>query len=178
MHRALGGCAGLVALTAAAVALAQTEGDRYSRVSGEWELAISEDQARAAIDRGIAGATDAMPPLVSSIAAGQLRSRTPAPRRITIAATASQVAVTMENRTFSTAPAVTESSRTTAGEPLEVTQRFRDEDLEQVFVTPNGTRWNTFVSCDGGASLRMDVVVQSPRLPAPMRFSLPYRRVR
>lgn len=149
------------------------------RLAGSWELAISDADAQARINRGIDQAVDAMPPIVDMIAAGQLRGRTPISRRIEIALNRIRIMVRFDAATYDTAPGMPDTCPMVGnpGETVQVVQHVVDGDLQQVFTTPQGRRWNTFVLSEDGESLTFSVVVQSERLPAAMRFSLPYRRV-
>ncbi|MDQ3034548.1 MAG: hypothetical protein M3Y87_19220 [Myxococcota bacterium] len=121
-----------------------------------------------------------MPPLVDSIAAGRLRDRTPVSREIEIAATPERVSVEFDTSQYTTTPGHPRTVRVpgTDGDTMQVVQHFRDGRLEQVFTTPEGRRWSTFTPSADGSTLTLQAVIQSSRLPAPVRFSIPYRRAR
>lgn len=148
------------------------------RVSGQWQLAIEQSEARSRIERGIARATANMPPLVDAIAARTLRERTPLSRTLEIDATAARLAVRFDHSFYDTRPGhprtvpVPEDPSTS----MEVVQHFRDGRLEQIFTTSQGRRWNTFTLSEDGRTLTLEAVIQSSRLPAPVRFTIPYRR--
>lgn len=160
----------------AALGAAQAQDPQRLTIDGEWTLAISEEEARARIARGIEGATEGMPPITDAIAARVLRQRTPIIRRVRIASTPTRIVVDLDHRHYDSAPGVPYAIQS-GDEPVRVTQHFREGVLEQVFANPRGTRWNTFRLDDRGG-LAIEAVVQSDRLPAPLRFTLPYRPVR
>lgn len=149
------------------------------RVSGQWERAISESEARARVERGIAMATEGMPPLVDAIAARALRERTHVPPRVEIEATPARIEVELNDSRYDTRPGHPRTVPVpgTDGDTMEVVQHFRDGHLEQVFSTEQGRRWSTFVPSADGNTMTLTAVIQSSRLPAAMRFSIPYRRV-
>jgi hypothetical protein len=165
---------------APATARTQSAGDAalVERITGRWQLAIPESEGRSRIARGIAAATDPMPPLVSSIAARMLRDHTPLSRTVEVAASAERVVVRFDRTSYETRPGhprdvpVPEDP----SETMEVVQHFRDGHLEQVFTTDGGRRWNTFTPSADGATLTMDAVISASQLPADVRFTLPYRR--
>lgn len=160
----------------AGVGAARAQDPQRLTIDGEWTLAISEDAARERIARGIEGATEGMPPLTDAIAARVLRERTPLIRRVRIASTPARIVVDLDHRHYDSAPGVPYDIQS-GDEQVRVTQHFREGVLEQVFATPRGTRWNTFRLDDHGG-LTIEAVVQSDRLPAPLRFTLPYRPLR
>jgi hypothetical protein len=150
-----------------------------SSIGGSWDLAIPEADARERINRAIAQAVDGLPPIIDEIAAGQLRGRILLSSSINIALTASRIAVRFDNALYDSTPG-TSSECPMAGNPdetVQFVQHLRGGHLEQIFSTPNGRRWNTFVVSGDGSALTLRVVVQSDRLPAALRFELPYRRV-
>jgi hypothetical protein len=64
------------------------------------------------------------------------------------------------------------------GETFQVSIRQDGERLVETFVGKDGSRRNTFCLLDGGKALAMDVQVESPKLPEPMRYRLVFARVR
>jgi hypothetical protein len=148
------------------------------RAVGTWELAITEAEARARMDRGIAQGVDGLPPIVDGIAAGRLRENISLSQRIEIALSPTRIGVRFDNSAYDTAPGETEVYPLTTGsaETIDVVQHITEGRLQQVFTTPQGRRWNTFSISADGNTLNLDVVVQSDRLPAPVRYTLQYRR--
>lgn len=167
---------GVLAL-ALAGGLARAQAPADVPVEGEWRLAISEEEARSRIERGIAAATEGLPPIADGIAARMLRERTPPIERVHVATTPSRIVVQLDQRRYESAPGMPQS-RQSGEDRIQVVQHFREGALEQVFETPRGTRWNTFRVGDGGDTMTLEVVIESSRLPEALRFSLPYRAAR
>ena len=63
------------------------------------------------------------------------------------------------------------------GETFQVRAGIDPDKLVETFQGKDGSRRNTFSLLDGGKSLAMDVQVDSPRLPKPVRYRLVYARV-
>ena len=64
----------------------------------------------------------------------------------------------------------------TDGEVIDLTTRWVDETLEQTFIAEDGQRKNVFALSPDGGTLEMQVTVTSPRLAAPLTYTLRYRR--
>jgi hypothetical protein len=147
-------------------------------VRGRWTLAISEADARRAVEDGIAAAVADLPAIVDSIAARELRARIVVSPRVTLALGSDRIEAHFAHASFRSAPGV--PVRTAVpGDPatsMEVVQLLRGGRLEQVFTTDGGRRWTTFTPSTDGARLTLDSVIRSERLPTDVRFRLPYRR--
>lgn len=63
------------------------------------------------------------------------------------------------------------------GEIAQISMRLDGERLMTTFKGTEGTRRNTFTLLDSGRTLAMDVLVESSRLPEPLRYRLRYTRV-
>jgi len=57
-----------------------------------------------------------------------------------------------------------------------VSQQWQDGVLVQRFEASDGSRTNRYRLAADGAALTMDVTVESPKLPTPLRYSLEFRR--
>ncbi|UJR84905.1 hypothetical protein [Sandaracinus amylolyticus] len=176
---ALGASSLAIALFASAQAQPTTAPSTRPTIDGEWQLAISDDQARQRIERAIETATDGMPPIADGMAASRLRERTPIIERVVITSTPQRIRVHLDERRYETAPGHPEAAPTasTSEDTVRVVHHFREGALEQVFTTDRGRRWNTFTLGEDGRTMTLNVVVQSSSLPAQLRFTLPYRRV-
>jgi hypothetical protein len=62
------------------------------------------------------------------------------------------------------------------GELMQVSGGWQGERLVQNFQAEDGKRVNTYVRADDGNQLRLEVVLTSPRMRKPMKYSLVYRR--
>jgi hypothetical protein len=64
------------------------------------------------------------------------------------------------------------------GETFEVAGTWQDARVTQEFVAADGQRSNVFRLSPDGNELRLDVELTSEQLPAPVRYTLAYRRLR
>ncbi|MEC7524743.1 MAG: hypothetical protein VYE22_32990 [Myxococcota bacterium] len=145
---------------------------------GTWELAIPQARARAIVDRAIDQTVNAMSFFVRGIARPMLRDNTPVNETIalTFADDARRITVVFDGRHRYTTPlGQTRTGRDFEGDELQVTQRFRGDDLEQVFQADQGTRWNVY-SLEREGRMTVTATTQGDMMPQPMRFTLPYRR--
>jgi hypothetical protein len=154
--------------------------DQYrQRFQGTWVLAVAPDAAQRTIDQAIDRAASAMSFVVRGVARPLLRDNTPVNRRIVLEFPGDQrLRARFPDTGFDATTRIgrTERARTQDGDPMRVTQRFRDDgSLEQVFQADRGTRWNVYRS-EGDGRLVVESTVQGDMMPQPMRFSLRYRR--
>jgi hypothetical protein len=147
------------------------------RLSGRWELAITQPQAEQVVHRAAAQATSGMLPLVSGMTARELRSRNPVNGAFTLQVTPARVVAEFETSRFDSAPSRPVQT-TVPGErdSMELVQVLRGGRLEQIFTTDRGRRWSMFTPSADGSQLTLEVVVTSNILPREMRYELPYRR--
>lgn len=137
--------------------------------------ASASDDVEAAIKE----ATHKMSFITKPIARGRLKKTNEPYRRVIISPTAAEISIAMDQR----APIVTPSDGTAIdwkrpedGEMLKVSTSWEGDRLRETFVADDGQRENVFSLSPDGRTLRMDVTVSSPRLPAPVRYALVYRR--
>lgn len=62
------------------------------------------------------------------------------------------------------------------GEELDLTTRWNGPRLEQTFMAEDGERRNVYSLAPDGNTLELHVTVTSPRLPAPLTYTLRYRQ--
>ncbi len=62
------------------------------------------------------------------------------------------------------------------GKLYQVTQQFKDGAFTQLYKAEDGSRTNHFTLSADGAKLSLEVTVESPKLPKPLRYSLEFRR--
>lgn len=62
------------------------------------------------------------------------------------------------------------------GEELDVTGAWRDFELVQTFTAGDGQRVNTFSLSPDGRKLKLQVLLSSPQLAAPITYTLMFRR--
>lgn len=143
---------------------------------GTWRLEGTVENARETIDSAIERAVGPMNFFVQGIARDQLRENTPLNRRIDLYfRDGERINVRFDERYSYT----TRIGRTTRydndGDEMRVTQRWRGEQLEQIFATDAGTRWNLYTST-GPDRMSCQATTQGMMMPQPMSFTLHYRR--
>ena len=157
---------------------ARTQDEMRRLLSGAWHLAVTAPQAHQAVERAIARATGEMNYFLQSVAAAQLREKTPVNERIDLGfATTGHITIAFDQRfTYTTRPGVGQDFRLDDGSDVNITQFFRDGHLEQVFRTTLGNRWNVYTLSPDGQTMTVAATQQGPMMPAPMHFTLDYRR--
>lgn len=181
-------CLGLsVALALSAVwlpAVAQTPPtDTYDtfreRFNGTWRLSTPLARGRQVIERAVEQTVSAMNFFTRPIARPMLRDATPLNRAIHLRFVGDgRLSVQFDDQeTYVTRIGRTSTRyRTSGGDPMRVTQRFRDNgQLEQVFQADDGTRWYVWtLQPDGHA--RLDSTTNGEMMPQPMHYTLEYQR--
>jgi hypothetical protein len=137
----------------------------------------SSGQARTIVDEAIEQAVNAMNFFIRGIARSRLREGTPVHERIDLAVRGDEVTVRFDGTDgYTTHLGRTEVRTNPSGIHMRVTQRFRSNgQLEQSFVTDQGTRWYVYTLLRDGR-LRVATTTDSPHMPQPMSFLLDYRR--
>lgn len=115
--------------------------------------------------------------LVAGIARGRLQKTNPQYERIEIAQDGAQISVKFDQRKPIVMPADGSAVKWTREdkEVFDVTAHNNGAQLEQTFRSEDGQRRNVF-SLRADGSLTLDVTVSSPKLPAPVKYTLNYRR--
>ena len=144
-------------------------------ITGSWSYVEAESDAlRPAIEQAVAK----MNFITRPIARGRL-TRTNVPYgRITIQRAGNEVTIITDERSPIVAPTDGNPIKWTRedGEVLDLTTRWVDGTLEQTFVAEDGQRKNVFALAPDGRTLEMRVTVTSPRLAAPLNYTLRYRK--
>jgi hypothetical protein len=140
---------------------------RYRFVGGEGQ--------RAAVLRAVDEVVDDMSFLVRGIARARLRRATAIAQTMAISRDGTRVTVTIDGRSYAT-PRDGEVVEvvTATGDEVRLTHRHRGPQLDQRFQGDDGGRTNVY-RCEGD-QLVLDVVIDSPRLPREIRYSLTYAR--
>ena len=162
---------GLTLLAAAGVAAATQNAaltGRYTYVEAE------SDAIKPAIEQAVAK----MNFITRPIARGRLTRTNEPYRSLSIQQSAGQVTIVRDAMAPIVAPADGNPIKWTRedGEVLDLTTRWVDETLEQTFIAEDGQRKNVFALSPDGGTLEMQVTVTSPRLAAPLTYTLRYRR--
>ena len=145
---------------------------------GTWVLGVPQSRARSTVDAAIERAVGPMNMLIRGIARPMLRDNKPVNQTISLRFSDENrtITVVFDNRHRYTTPLnQTRRGRDFEGDELRITQRFRGDDLEQVFQADQGTRWNVY-SLESDGRMTVTATTQGDMMPQPMRFTLPYRR--
>jgi len=147
------------------------------RFDGVWRLAVPAATARRTVHGAVDRAVDAMNYFLRAVARPMVRENTPVNEEIELRfRDGNNLYARFDQRANYTSPLNgTRRVNTPDGDPMRVTQRFRGNDLEQVFQAENGTRWNVFTILPDGR-MRMSATTSAEMMPEPLRFSLTYRR--
>lgn len=111
------------------------------------------------------------------IARGRLKDTNPLYRTIEIDATADTVRFVFDWETTLTAPTTGEEiDWRYNGEKFRVSTRWESGSIRQAFAAFDGTRENLTTLDPDGVTLRVVTTVTSRMLPAPVKYTLVYRR--
>lgn len=151
--------------------------------------AVSQNPALAGSYTYVEAESDAIKPAIEQavakmnfitrpIARGRLTRTNEPYRSLTIQQSGSQVTIVRDDTAPIVAPTDGNPIKWTRedGEVLDLTTRWADDTLEQTFIAEDGQRKNVFALSPDGGTLEMHVTVTSPRLAAPLTYTLRYRR--
>jgi hypothetical protein len=134
----------------------------------------ASDNIDNAIDQGVKGSSF----LVRHFARGRLQKLNPAYRTVSIASSAREVNIVVDNRPALKMPADGSAVVYTspAGGKTNVNVRFQGEHMLQEFNSSDGHRVNDYTLSADGRTLTMQVTETSSRLSAPIKYKQVYRR--
>lgn len=163
---ALLGFAFLALSPLSAVAQSPSLAGSYTYVEAE------SDAIKPAIEQAVAD----MNFITRPIARGRLTRTNEPYGQITIRQSGDEVTIITDDRAPIVARADGNPMKWTRddGEVLDLTTRFEGGALEQTFVADDGERKNVFSLSPDGQTLEMAVTVTSPRLAAPLTYTLRY----
>jgi len=146
-------------------------------LEGEWEfVAAGSSDIAAAIETAVARMNFIKRPIARS----RLKKTNAAYRRVSIQRTTDHIVIGFDGGK----PVQMPSNGTTAkwtredGETFDVAGTWQDARVTQKFVAEDGARANVFQLNEDGRELRLEVTLTSDQLPAPLTYSLVYRRAR
>lgn len=156
-------------LIAASSALGQDD-----PIAGVYVLAEGDE---GAIETAIDAAVEKMNFIKRPIARGRLKKTNPVYRRIAITRSEGYVELQFDDRAAVRMPNDGSAIKWTRedGEVFDVSATWQDNSLVQTFKAGDGQRVNAF-HLDDKDRLALDVTVSSPQLPAPVKYTLVYRR--
>lgn len=149
-------------------------------LNGTWRLVGEHAATQAGIQQqAIEPALATLTPDIQRLARARIAETTWVPVTIVVNASPERIAVTFqgaENRTFSTASGQAENVYSRSGVRAQLTQTLRpDGGIEQRLVALDGTQINSLIP-DASGRMHLDVHMESPRIPTPIRFRLTYQR--
>jgi hypothetical protein len=145
-------------------------------LEGTFTASTSEGQQQ--IERAIETAVAKMNFVTRPIARGRLKKTNPAYQRIRIAQEGSQLSIQFDERAPLQMPADGRPVKWTRedGEVFDVNATREAGAMTQTFKAEDGERINRFSLSPDGNALTLEVTITSPRLPAPVKYSLEYQR--
>ncbi len=141
---------------------------------GEW----SHDAAKSDnVDKAIERAVEKVNFVIRGMAHGRLKSTNQPYHQIAIMVKGGDTHLKTDDR----APIVSNAKgvkwKREDGQVYDVTMVWKgDTRLEQSFANDEGKRLNVYTLNPDGKSMVMEVTVTSPKLPAPLNYSLAYKR--
>jgi hypothetical protein len=135
-------------------------------------------EGSADITAAIEGSVGKMNFIKRPIARSRLKKANPAYRTITIKRAADQILVALDGGTPVQMPAsgAIVKWKRDDGEVVDVSGQWQASTLTQKFTAEDGARLNVFRLSADGQTLTLDVKLTSDQLPAPLTYSLAYRR--
>jgi len=144
-----------------------------AQIAGSWKL-VNPPDLTATIDHSTAG----MNFLIRPIARGRLKKTNPAYPHLVIQQQPKEWVIRYDQR----APQHMPSDGTAVdwaredGEHFQLSAHAEQNDLIQTYQAPDGKRVNRFHLDPGTGVLTLAVTVTSPKLPAPLSYTLSYSR--
>ena len=164
-----------IALTALAAAFPLPARAQSPALEGSYTLVA---ETAGEINRAIEGAIRQMNFVIRPIARGRLRKTNIPYARLRVTVTPTEITTVVDRGN----PVVTPSNGTIVkwrredGETFDVSTSWQGEKLQQTFRAEDGQRENIYSLDPDGATLSLAVTLTSPRLSAPVRYTLKYRR--
>lgn len=162
-----------IAVACAALLLAQSVGAQA--LQGVYVVAT---QPADTIDRAIQTAVAKMNFIKRPIARSRLAKTNPLYHRIEISQGAAEIRVSFDEGNPVVMPLDGASAKWTRGdgEVFDVSASLQDSQLIQTFKAGDGQRVNRFSLGPDGNTLTLQVMLSSPQLPEPVKYTLTYRR--
>lgn len=130
------------------------------------------------IMKGIEDAIDDMSFITKPIAKRKLDNSNTAFKSLTFDVQANKISITNDSRKPVVANA--DGSKTKwvreDGEEFLVTHTIKDNEIEQVFYADEGVKTLRYVFNDDDSKVTMHVRLDSPKLPAPLKYKLEYAK--
>lgn len=167
-----------ILLTGVALTMGEEVAAQDTVLQGTFVYDTNAAQSADVIQKAIDTAVAKMNFITRPIARGRLKKTNPLYQRIEIAQAADQISVRFDNGKPVLMPADGRSVKWTRddGEVFDVNASVRSTELVQTFKAEDGQRLNQFSLGPDSNALTLDVTLSSPQLPAPVKYTLKYRR--
>lgn len=153
-----------------------TTAPSLDRLVGTYAYAGDKAKDSAKISAEIKAATAKMNDFVSKIAHSRLEAGNPIPERLSISVDGNDIQVRMDDHVFLAAKnGKTRKAKNLGGHTVKLSFHVKKARLVQDLVQSGGERINVFRFDDTG-QLVMQVKESSPRLAAPVEYTLVYKR--
>jgi hypothetical protein len=150
-----------------------------ARYAGTYVYGENPEHGRAIVREAISKAINQLPVAFRRLASRRLAEVDPLIHRIVIEPHDGLISVRVvgeRSAFFSTHPGLTEKVTDLKGKQVDLTQRFTDQGLEQLFVDPRGSSRVLYTLRANGQQLLVSTVTTSPLLNTPISYQLLYVR--
>lgn len=144
-------------------------------LTGRFTLAGSKERSEAQINEAISRAVADMSFLTRGIAADRLREKNPVRESVQTEVSGDRIAITYGDARYESRSGNWETVVAT-GEEVELLQTASGDAIYQTFRAEDGEKTTVYRFSPDGERLTLDITLTSPRLPAPLRYSLRYER--
>jgi hypothetical protein len=154
------------------------ESSDIDEFTGTYRSTLTTSQARKEIDKSIDALVSDMAFYKRPFARSKLENRTPPCIDLKIGYDDGDVTLGCDDR--SPASAALDGKRRhfkpSGGDPVKVQYALSNGKLVQKFYSENGVRTNTYSLQSGGKILKLQVEIQSSKLPRPLRYKRTFKR--
>ena len=163
---------GSLALSGTALA----EPEAFSPWVGSYQ-STSPERAKDIIERAIESGTSSMGALRRSVARKRLESTNRVNNTVRIAPAGDELITDFDGRAYR-APTTgeAEKGKDPDGKAVTVSYKAVGDTLKSRYVAEDGEKQIDFERAPDGQSMIMHVTVISPKLPAPIKYSIPYKK--
>jgi hypothetical protein len=157
--------------------LGQTQ-ETLDLFEGTFKADMSEERARAEINRQIDDVVQDMSFIERPFARSRLRTATAPCQELEFAVNGNELTIRCDDRAPATAPATGEQAvhELDDGDRVVLIHQVGERQVLQVFADEDGMRKNLFTISPDGRSVQLDIEISSTRLPAPLEYRRTFTR--
>lgn len=146
------------------------------RFAGEYRFVGGQREADG-IDAAIEASADALSPMLRGLGRKKLKATNPVPKGMRIAVKGDVLELTIDGKGFKAGlDGKPDSQKSSEGDAVKVSFKFRDGKLVQFIDGAKGDRHNYIRLSEDGNRLTMKVKVSSSHLPVPVEYKLTFKR--